>query len=485
MMSVKPISSFKSGQKCSATGCFAIQANDFTGGGVCKRCQKVWYCSRKCQTEAWRSQGHKLVCVSVDSAIPPQTKAVGRAAAAVLEQSKIDKPLDAQLKKAGGSQLEPLWKKKGVVSTFLQRNGSEDVALTSNTVIGASGALGSGGTWPARQELLDSILEHILKRHPRAQPLSLISLGSADLLMEFLLAKQLMIEGYNDIEYLFVDPAYKFSSDKDIKGLIKQCKDGLSQVYETRNGSKLADTAIRFLSRAQNACKHIGDRAVIIMESLPPYAKPNSDLVIQGLPQCASQRMIAGGFIVKQSNPIMNSFALLFDHGKHAGKLAEQIRTLPVIPLMVWQGSEGKYHWDCGVKVYADGSYDIQMDGVEENFNSELRDAVRYAFEKYLVQSIGDIKKIDPDRDLSDAEVSKIIKGLGDLEAVKAIQKSRPDQYSVLYGIDYMADRRDMLSGLCLKGLDQIDAVSFKLEVRGNPPGQQPSAGYEIVIERL
>ena len=110
---------------------------------------------------------------------------------------------------------------------------------------------------------------------------------------------------------------------------------------------------------------------------------------------------------------------------------------------------------------------------------------MRYAFEKYLVQSIGDIKKIDPDRDLSDAEVSKIIKGLGDLEAVKAIQKSRPDQYSVLYGIDYMADRRDMLSGLCLKGLDQIDAVSFKLEVRGNPPGQQPSAGYEIVIERL
>ncbi|NDE82114.1 MAG: zinc finger MYND domain-containing protein [Chlamydiia bacterium] len=482
MMSVEAMSSVKSGQKCNATGCFAIRSDDVSGGGVCKRCQAAWYCSRACQTKDWK-RGHKPVCVVIDSRTHPQNEQTSRAAGAVLQQFKPDTPVDAVLNKVGASQLEPLWKKKGVVSTFLQANGSEDVTLTSNPVIGASGALGSGGSWPARQELLDSILEHILKSHPRAQPLSLISLGSADLLMEFLLAKQLMIEGYNDIEYLFVDPAYKFRPDKDIKGLIKQFKDGLSQVYETSNGSKLPDTAIRFLSRAQNACKHIGDRAVIIMESLPPYAKPNADLVSQGLAECESEKIIAGGFIVGKSNPVMNSFALFFDHGRHADQLVQEIRRLSVIPLIIWGDSEGNYHWDCGVKVYRDGSYDIQMDGFEENFNAEVRYRVHQEFEKYLVQSIGAIRKTDPDRDLSEAEVSKIIKDLGDLGAVKVIQESRPDQYSVLYGLDYMADRKDMLSGLFSKG--KVDAISFKLEARSNPKGKKPGRGYEIVTERF
>lgn len=96
MSNVIPVAS-KSMKQCHNPACTDTNPSDLKG---CGKCQKVFYCSKDCQTQDWKTGGHKKLCIT---ATPPNAKAVDLLAAGHLPTPKAVKNVGASALSQGTS----------------------------------------------------------------------------------------------------------------------------------------------------------------------------------------------------------------------------------------------------------------------------------------------------------------------------------------------------------------------------------------------
>lgn len=494
-------------RKCQGPACMIADLSQ-TDLKVCSRCKEVFYCSRGCQLQDWTIGRHKQVCVTAAPAIGLQVK---KAVGSVLLGAQASQGALAALKdrKSGfGSEINdasqtapssasadrgspPVWERKGLVKQLHVRglDRIDVLDLPKQIRVSAASVPSAGGSWEARKDFLNYVLEHILKTHPQQEPLSVISLGSSNLLMEYLLAIELMERGYSQVSYFFVDPGYRFGHSIPFceltvaqhLGAFRKHVEGL---YMKKYAKKLPDGSIHFISRAPNVCRYIPkSQPVVLIESLPVYAQPNATLVSNGFQPFNSQDIIGGGFVVPVESDQMNTFALL--------PARDEISDICIIPSLALEGEGGNlFLWNAGVKIHKNGSYIVHVQGIEESLpksaDKQLAEELRQQLRSYLDQTIARIQQGNPNRQLTDSEVAQVIKGImqkGNVPSMRLIQESGMCRF--FYAIDYTADRKDMLSGLLEKGKECPYAIALKLEARGNAPGLPLGKGYAIIVENL
>lgn len=494
-------------RKCQGPACMIADLSQ-TDLKVCSRCKQSFYCSRECQSQDWTIGRHKEVCVTATPSIGLQVeKAVGsilrgvEASEGALSVLK-DRQSVVRSEAAAASEISlsstsadrgapPVWERKGLVKES-HAHGLDSINLLDlpdEMRISAASVPFAGGSWEARKNFLNCVLEHILQTHAKQEPLSVISLGSSNLLMEYLLAIELMERGYSQVSYFFVDPGYRFGHSTPLceptvaqhLGAFRKHVEGL---YMKKYAKELPDGSIRFISRAPNVCRYIPkSQPVVLIESLPVYAQPNATIVSNGLQPLDSQDIIGGGFVVPVESDHMNTFALL--------PARDEISDICIIPSLALEGEGGNpFLWNAGVKIQKNGSYIVHMQGIEESLpklaGKQLAESLRQQVRWYLDQTIARIQQGNPNRQLTDSEVAYVIKGIvqkGNVPCMSLIQESGMCRF--FYAIDYTADRKDMLSGLLEKGKECPHATALKLEARGNLRESPAGKGYAIVKENL
>ena len=96
MFNVIPVAS-KSMKQCHNQACTNTNPSDLKG---CGKCKKVFYCSKDCQTQDWKTGGHQKLCIT---ATPPNAKAVDLLAAGHLPTPKAVKDVGVSLLNPGRS----------------------------------------------------------------------------------------------------------------------------------------------------------------------------------------------------------------------------------------------------------------------------------------------------------------------------------------------------------------------------------------------
>lgn len=116
------------------------------------------------------------------------------------------------------------------------------------------------GQWRNRKVFIKKILNDLLTKCPKDEPLVLISLGSHHLLMEYILGKALIENGFQDITFMLIDPDYIFSDKeqlKIIKHVLTDFRENIESIYFKKFNRPFEKDRIRYLSRAQNISKYL------------------------------------------------------------------------------------------------------------------------------------------------------------------------------------------------------------------------------------
>lgn len=133
------------------------------------------------------------------------------------------------------------------------------------------------GKWEHRITFIKEVITDVLDNCPKDQPLVFVSLGSAKLLMEFLTAKALIENNFEDIYFYLIDPSYVFGTSKNLevsRTLRLKFIELTKAAYFDKWKKMLPEGNLKFLSRAQNLSKYFPKGAnVVLIESLPPYAE--------------------------------------------------------------------------------------------------------------------------------------------------------------------------------------------------------------------
>ena len=129
--------------------------------------------------------------------------------------------------------------------------------------------------WEYRKLFIQAVVTDILAHCPKDEPLTLISLGSNNLLLEYIIGKTLLDQGYRP-SFLLVDISYKFSSTSQMKKYqetMHDFKERFSADYHRIYGVPLPENSIMFLSRAQNIKKYFKPQSNVALIESPPLIR--------------------------------------------------------------------------------------------------------------------------------------------------------------------------------------------------------------------
>ena len=222
------------------------------------------------------------------------------------------------------------------------------------------------GQWKNRKIFIENILADIIKQCPKDEPLVLMSLGSDRLLLEYILGKTLIENGFSQISFFLVDPAYVFSSSDNLNAIQQVLKDfrtNIESVFLSKNNEHFAKERIRFLSRSPNIAKHFPSGANgVVIESLPPYAEMIKDMQKSQVAVKSPQDLIMGSHIV-QSN---HANTIAFVPKQYVDKMkASGAKLTDSLPLAIFKCEQSNFYLDWGCKIRPDGTYSLSFSGEE------------------------------------------------------------------------------------------------------------------------
>ncbi len=137
------------------------------------------------------------------------------------------------------------------------------------------------GSLENRKIFIEQIFNDMVTNCPKNEPLVIISLGADRLLMEYILGSALIENGFEDISFYLVEPAFVFSGEVNKKELLTVREDFCEKIkksYFNKYKNSFPHDNVRFLSRAQNISKYFPKNAnCALIESLPPRGEVMKD----------------------------------------------------------------------------------------------------------------------------------------------------------------------------------------------------------------
>ena len=211
------------------------------------------------------------------------------------------------------------------------------------------------GSLENRKTFIEQIFNDICINCPKDEPLILVSLGSDRLLIEYILGYSLIENGFANLSFFLVEPAYLFSGEDNKKELEKVRKNFCSKIsaaYSNKNNRPFPEESVRFLSRAQNLSKYFSENAnVALIESLPPYGEAMKDFRKYKV-EIKTKDLLAGGMIV----PSTHANAIAFIPKTYANKYSESGVTFRALPHSVFQLGQEHFSIDWGCKIESNGN---------------------------------------------------------------------------------------------------------------------------------
>lgn len=351
--------------------------------------------------------------------------------------------------------------------------------------------------WSNRVVFIEKIVSDILGNCPKDEELFIVSLGSNQLLVEYIVGKTLFEKGYKKIKFLMVDPCY-LAAKENISSLpyLVDFKQEIALVYQRENGEPLAQDRIKYLSRAQNIKKYFTENAnVIVIESLPPYSEVIKDMKIYKVEPKNEENLLSGSRIVpfEQANTVSFIPSQILEIWKEKGTDISSCLPLPLFELdksspHIKSFATPRFMVDWGCKIYKDGSYSLSFTGAKRFFASCLDNNRPPSLEKVDVLTqrtitlITNIKEIinsrvevikteNSNKQLSQENVTEL------LHRISILVKETLPMIECFYTADFVVDRKEALDYLTLKaGHHYRKTFQFRAHAENT---------YEIVEKRI
>lgn len=318
------------------------------------------------------------------------------------------------------------------------------------------------GQWENRKVFIERVITDISAHCPKEEPLVLISLGAAHLLMEYIIGKTLLEKGYHQISFLLVEPVYSYSKE-DYKNYLNdvmiEFRAKMESDFLSICNAEFAKERIRFLSRSHNIPKYFPPQAnVVVIESLPPYAEMIKDAEERGIHIKRPEEILSGGQVT--TSTFANSVLFIpqqiqnsFDRKKC--NLNETMQ----LPFLKNSNSEPFYYLEWGCKIKKDGSHLLSFSGAKDFFKAigltQKTQVILTTGENIKVKQwipkiknsieallFTEIPKILADRDvkkLTQEEMTSL------LEKIKGIVSQLMPNMQFYFLADYVFDREEAL----------------------------------------
>lgn len=324
--------------------------------------------------------------------------------------------------------------------------------------------------WGNRVVFIERIVSDIFAHCPKDEELFIVSLGSNQLLLEYLIGKTLIEGGYN-ITFLMVDPGYLAARENFSKlPYLKDFKIQIASVYENEHKVPFVEDKIKFLSRAPNIQKYFKENAnVIVIESLPPYSEMIKEMKKYKI-ETKKEDLLRGSRIVTidQANAVSFVPAQSVKAWKEKGTdtsewLPLSIHKLDASSPYINHFALPDFIIDWGCKIYNDGSYKTNFMGAPIYFASSTEnDGQPLSFEKVKLLSqwtfelnagigkmidsrVNEIKAENPNIKLSQENVTDL------LRRISEIAKTSLPFLDCFYMADYIVDCKEAMDYLASK----------------------------------
>jgi hypothetical protein len=260
---------------------------------------------------------------------------------------------------------------KGIKNINIRSINDKIVAL-GNSLISVNVFYGAC-KWENRVTLLNTILADLTAKCQKEEPLTIISLGSERMLMEYVLLKGIYEAGFKQTTIYLIDPLYKFANNEELKILEtireKFCEK-VSQIYKKVFNEKLPINQVKFLSRMTNLQTYFSKEShIAILESIPPYGEMLNAVSLYKLPEKQENQFFVGSFIV----PEENANAVSFLPKKVKEEIIEKHPSTCKLPFTLFK-NEHSFGLDAGCKIYNDGSYYLSFYGLADYFKAQPTD---------------------------------------------------------------------------------------------------------------
>ncbi|MFS8563510.1 MAG: hypothetical protein LVR00_03980 [Rhabdochlamydiaceae bacterium] len=128
----------------------------------------------------------------------------------------------------------------------------------------------AAGSWKNRCDFINALFQHISSSYPKQEPVTIISMGSSQLLMEFLLLTLLMKDGFKEIYFIGIDPTYRSLFQDELT----EFRERITQIYSTLCHEKMPKERIKYLTSANNVSKYFSSSSAVVMQCLPLRRAP-------------------------------------------------------------------------------------------------------------------------------------------------------------------------------------------------------------------
>lgn len=319
--------------------------------------------------------------------------------------------------------------------------------------------------WDNRKIYIKNILSDIIANCPKDEPLALVSHGSDRLLIEYILGKVLIEQGFSKISFFLIDPMYVFSNSEErntINELLNNFREKIESIFLESCKEHLSKERIKFLSRAQNITKYFTQDHpnVVLIECLPPYSESIKDMKKYRAPEKTALELMVGSCFVPSSKA--NSITFIPIHYAKLLNLSPTDRALPLAIVKL----ESYYYLDWGCKIQSDGTFHLSFSGQENYLRSlgipdnrqmkletgeiiPIKDwipTIKNAINKELILQIEQIKVNDSGKkELSQEKVTSL------LEKIKEIVTLYMPGIQCFFSADYTLDHLDLITFLTEK----------------------------------
>lgn len=220
--------------------------------------------------------------------------------------------------------------------------------------------------WKERVSFIKSVVNDVIQKCPKDAPLTLISLGSDRLLIEHVISKALLENGFKDLSVFLVDPIYVHSDSGEKKSLEKVMKEFRSGM-ESLNKDKYDPKQIKFLSSAKNVKKYFQKSNVVAIECFPPHGQVISTINQHFRCEVKPDDLMVGGYLVKPTHA--NAIAFIPNQVVEIINKSSPIQD--TLPLAILQNSitKSNFYLDWGCKILSDWTYRFTFKGADDLFS--------------------------------------------------------------------------------------------------------------------
>jgi hypothetical protein len=351
------------------------------------------------------------------------------------------------------SWLENL-KPKIFIENQVERLGFEEMPLSCATNKPA-------GQWDNRRDFIEQVVMDLVvySNCPKDKPMALISTGSGLLLIEYLIGKTLIENGFLNLSFFLIDPLYDRLENEKKQQLTEDFQTLLNKVKD----KDFPENRIHYLSRVQNFPKDFpSETNVVWIESLPPCSKIISDIKGYRMEEKTRDELLVGSAICSSSDQA-NAIAFIPQNyfKDEDVKFESKLKNLNSIPFIPFETSSEKYYYiDWGCKIFSDWTYSLIFSGEQDwcqNYNldddlfilpseDEITNGwvpeTKKAIEEELDKQIEEMKLKDSQTEFNQ-ENRKIL-----LEKIKKVAKDYIKGVQCFFLSDYAVDRKDLVSVL-------------------------------------